>query len=56
MSTSEDIILAFQDWNTEDAKFQEGNKAAGTRARNALLEFKKLTDVRRKEIQAIKNG
>jgi len=39
----------------EDAKFESGNKAAGTRARKALMNIKKLCDSRRKEIQASKN-
>jgi len=54
--TASAINTAFATWQEEDYKFQDGNKAAGTRARNALLELKKLADVRRKEIQAIKNG
>lgn len=40
----------------ESAKFDTGNKAAGTRARKALGELAKLCKERRKEIQAIKNG
>jgi hypothetical protein len=46
------LVLTFQD---EDAKFEGGNKAAGTRARKALMEIKKACDARRKEIQAAKN-
>ena len=45
-----DVFLA------EDDKFTNGNKAAGTRARKALMEIKKLADARRKEIQAVKNA
>jgi hypothetical protein len=33
--------------------YEKGNKAAGTRVRNALLEIKKLADTTRKEISAI---
>ena len=40
----------------EDAKFEGGNNAAGTRARKALMELKKACDARRKEIQAAKNA
>ena len=55
MTTTEQIIAAFSEWQTEDAKFTEkGNKAAGTRARKALLELGKLTKVRRGEISAEK--
>tara|TARA_R110000823_G_scaffold145252_1_gene275416 strand:+ start:944 stop:1114 length:171 start_codon:yes stop_codon:yes gene_type:complete len=56
MNTVDDIREVYATWTDEDDKFREGNKAAGTRARNALLELRKLADVRRKEIQAIKNG
>lgn len=40
----------------ETEKFEGGNKAAGTRARKALMEVKKLTDTMRKDIQAKKNA
>jgi hypothetical protein len=43
-------------FETENAKFDGGNKSAGTRARNALLEIKKLCDLRRKEIQEAKSA
>ena len=51
----EQIAQAVQQFQEEDAKFEGGNKAAGTRARKALMEIKKLADIRRKEIQAAKN-
>jgi len=51
----EQIALMVQQFQEEDAKFDGGNKAAGTRARKALMELKKLADARRKEIQAAKN-
>lgn len=35
--------------------YNQGNKAAGTRLRKAMLEIKKLTDEIRKDVQAIKN-
>lgn len=47
-----ELVAAFQ---AEDAKFEAGNKSAGTRARKALMEIKKACDARRKEIQAAKN-
>jgi hypothetical protein len=54
-ATIDDIKAAFEAWQTEDAKFTEkSNKAAGTRARKALLELGKLTKVRRTEISEAK--
>ena len=54
-ATIEQITAAFELWKDEDAKFTEkGNKAAGTRARKALLELGKLTKVRRTEISEAK--
>jgi hypothetical protein len=54
-ATIEQITAAFEQWQAEDAKFTEkGNKAAGTRARKALLELGKLTKVRRGEISEAK--
>ena len=54
-ATIDDIKAAFEAWQTEDVKFTEkGNKAAGTRARKALLELGKLTKVRRTEISEAK--
>ncbi len=54
-ATVEQINAAFELWQIEDAKFSEkGNKAAGTRARKALLELGKLTKVRRTEISEAK--
>ena len=50
-TTTQQIADAFATFMEEDAKFTEkGNKAAGTRARKALLELGKLTKVRRSEI------
>lgn len=53
--TGEQIAQLVQQFQEEDAKFEAGNKAAGTRARKALMEIKKACDARRKEIQAAKN-
>ena len=49
------LTAAFQTYKEENAKFSEkGVKAAGTRARKALLEIAKATKERRKEIQDAK--
>ncbi len=48
-----ELVTQFQE---EDSKFESGNNAAGTRARKALMEIKKLCDARRKEIQESKNA
>lgn len=51
--THEQIIENFNAYIEENQKFADkGNKAAGTRARKALLEIKKLCGERRKEIIA----
>ena len=55
MKTNEQIAQAVQQFQDEYAKFEGGNKAAGTRARKALMDLKKLADTCRKEIQAAKN-
>ena len=47
------LVETFQ---TEDTKFESGNASAGTRARKALMDIKKLCDTRRKEIQESKNS
>ena len=55
MNTTADIVAAFEAWQLEDTKFTEkGNKAAGTRARKALLEIAKLAKARRAEISEAK--
>ena len=54
-ATIEQINAAFEQWQIDDAKFTEkGNKAAGTRARKALLELGKLAKARRAEISEAK--
>ena len=54
-TTTNQIAEAFTAFIEEDTKFTEkGNKAAGTRARKALLELGKLTKVRRSEISEAK--
>ncbi len=54
--TSAEIDQLVKVFLEEDAKFANGNKSAGTRARGALMDIKKLCDARRKEIQAEKNA
>jgi len=49
------IVNLFETYNNESEKFEQGNKAAGTRARKALAEISKLCVERRKEIQENKN-
>jgi len=50
-TTTDQIVEAFGAYIEENTKFVEkGNKAAGTRARKALLELGKLTKLRRGEI------
>jgi len=50
------INAAVAVWQAEDAKFEAGNSAAGTRARKALAEVGKLIKARRNEITATKNA
>lgn len=51
MATHEAILAAFEEYVAENQKFVEkGNKAAGTRARKALMEIAKLAKTRRAEI------
>ena len=55
-ATTDQIAEVFTTFIEEDTKFTEkGNKAAGTRARKALLELGKLTKVRRAEISEAKS-
>ena len=50
-TTTDQIAEAFTSYMEENAKFVgKGNKAAGTRARKALLELAKLAKARRGEI------
>lgn len=57
MSESHNALLTLvESYINENEKFAEkGNKAAGTRARKALMEITKLCKERRKEIQESKN-
>lgn len=56
MSTSQELLTAFDAWKVEDEKFANGNSAAGTRARKALQEIAKLVKSRRAEITEEKNA
>jgi hypothetical protein len=54
--THDMIVSLTEIYVTENEKFMQGNKLAGTRARRALAEIGKLVKIRRKEIQDIKNN
>jgi hypothetical protein len=54
--THEMLVSFYETYLAENEKFENGNKAAGTRARKALTEIAKFTKERRKEIQDIKNS
>jgi hypothetical protein len=54
--THELIISLVDTYVTENEKFEKGNKLAGTRARRALAEIAKLSKIRRKQIQDLKNN
>lgn len=57
MESHEQLVGLFEEYLVENDKFSTaGNKAAGTRARKALMEISKLTKDRRKEIQEAKNS
>ena len=58
MSESHNNLLTLVEQYIQDNdKFSDkGNKAAGTRARKALMEITKLCKERRKEIQEAKNN
>ena len=55
MKTHDLIVAAFEAYMAENEKFvAKGNKAAGTRARKALMDMAKLAKARRAEIAAAK--
>jgi hypothetical protein len=56
MNYHDTIVNLFETYSDENEKFQNGNKAAGTRARKALAELAKVCKDRRKEIQDSKNA
>lgn len=55
MNFHESLVGLFEIYQTENEKFESGNKAAGTRARKALAEIAKLCKERRAQIQDKKN-
>jgi hypothetical protein len=55
-TTVEQLKSAFEEFLSEDGKFESGNNAAGTRARKALQEVGKLVKARRNEITEEKNS
>lgn len=50
METTNQLETQFAEFLKENAKFDKGNSAAGTRARKALAEIAKLVKTRRAEI------
>lgn len=54
--TTTEIQTTVDTFFAENAKFQSGNAAAGTRARKALGDLSKLVKARRNEITAEKNA
>lgn len=55
LNTTKQLQQLFNDFLSEDTKFNSGNGAAGTRARKALQEMTKLIKQRRTEITEEKN-
>lgn len=56
MNSQAELQAAFDAYMAENAKFEAGNNAAGTRARKALAEMGKAVKTRRNEITAEKNA
>lgn len=55
--THNTLLTLVESYINENDKFTEkGNKAAGTRARKALMDITKICKERRKEIQDSKNN
>lgn len=51
-----ELVKLFEEYLVENEKFSvKGNKAAGTRARKALMDITKACKSRRQEIQDSKN-
>lgn len=53
---SEQLSEALARFTEEHDKFEAGNKAAGTRARKALMEIKQIASEGRKEISTAKSS
>lgn len=51
----DDLRTMLENYEMENTKFQEGNRAAGTRARKWLMTIIKMARNRRQEIQNVKN-
>lgn len=56
MSAHIEIETQLAAYTSENAKFEAGNAAAGTRARNALSALSKAVKARRTEITDTKNA
>jgi len=56
MKSHDALVGLYEVYLTENEKFEQGNKSAGTRARKALAEIAKNCKERRAEIQASKNA
>lgn len=56
MNSQAELQAAFEAYMAENAKFEAGNNAAGTRARKALAEMGKAVKARRNEITEEKNS
>lgn len=56
MKSHDALVGLYEVYLTENEKFENGNKSAGTRARKALAEISKICKERRAEIQASKNA
>jgi hypothetical protein len=56
MKNHDALVALYDVYLIENEKFENGNKTAGTRARNALSEISKLCKERRAEIQTIKKS
>lgn len=56
MKSHDALVGLYEVYLTENEKFENGNKSAGTRARKALAEISKICKERRAEIQAVKNA
>ncbi len=56
MNSQVDLMAAYEAYMAENAKFEGGNNAAGTRARKALAEMGKAVKARRNEITEEKNA
>ena len=56
MFDSDELQDAVVNYNSENTAFNNGNNAAGTRARKWLMVLIKAASTRRKEIQMSKNA